>query len=52
MEALSGEEKIAIIEDRLAEVLKPEVIRDVILNQKRDLKVYWGTATTGRPHCG
>lgn len=49
---LSPQESIALIKANLAEVLNPEIIDDVILNQKRPLKVYWGTATTGRPHCG
>lgn len=49
---MSPEESIALIKANLAEVLGAEVIDDVILNQKRSLKVYWGTATTGRPHCG
>ncbi|OBT49855.1 tyrosyl-tRNA synthetase [Pseudogymnoascus sp. 24MN13] len=42
---------IALIKSNLAEVLNPELVADVILTQKRALKVYWGTATTGRPHC-
>ena len=49
---MSPEESIALIKAHLAEVLNPEIIDDVILNQKRPLKIYWGTATTGRPHCG
>ncbi|KAI1642040.1 tyrosine tRNA ligase [Daldinia loculata] len=49
---MTPEESIALIKVGLTEVLNPEIIEDVILNQKRDLKVYWGTATTGRPHCG
>jgi tyrosyl-tRNA synthetase len=49
---LSPEESIALIKANLAEVLNADIIDDVILNQKRPLKVYWGTATTGRPHCG
>lgn len=49
---MSPEESIALIKANLAEVLGADVIDDVILNQKRPLKVYWGTATTGRPHCG
>ncbi|KAI9810353.1 MAG: hypothetical protein M1827_006320 [Pycnora praestabilis] len=51
-ESLSAQEKIALIKKNLQEVLKPELIEDVIVKQKRPLKVYWGTATTGRPHCG
>ncbi|KAL8831539.1 MAG: hypothetical protein Q9191_000817 [Dirinaria sp. TL-2023a] len=49
---LSADEKIALIHENLQEVLKPEIIEDVIKNQKRPLVIYWGTATTGRPHCG
>lgn len=48
---MSPEESIALIKSNLAEVLNPELIDDVVLNQKRPLKVYWGTATTGKPHC-
>jgi tyrosyl-tRNA synthetase len=48
----SPEESIALIKANLAEVLNPEIIEEVILKEKRPLKVYWGTATTGRPHCG
>ncbi|MCJ1450867.1 hypothetical protein MMC28_001201 [Mycoblastus sanguinarius] len=51
-EALSADEKIALINENLQEVLKPEIIEDVIKKQNRPLVVYWGTATTGRPHVG
>lgn len=43
---------IALIKSNLAEIIDPQIIDDVILKEKRPLKVYWGTATTGRPHCG
>jgi tyrosyl-tRNA synthetase len=49
---LSPEDSIALIKANLAEVLNPEIIDDIILKEQRPLKVYWGTATTGRPHCG
>jgi tyrosyl-tRNA synthetase len=49
---LSLEESIALIKSNLAEVLNPEIMDDIILVQKRPLKVYIGTATTGKPHCG
>ncbi|KAG9237602.1 tRNA synthetases class I-domain-containing protein [Amylocarpus encephaloides] len=49
---ISPQESITLIKANLAEVLNPEIIDDVILTQKRPLKVYWGTATTGKPHCG
>lgn len=44
-------EKLALIKENLAEVLNVELIESV-LAEGRNLKVYWGTATTGRPHCG
>ncbi|KAF2499299.1 tyrosine tRNA ligase [Lophium mytilinum] len=49
--AMSIEEKKALIESNLQEVLNPEII-DAVLKEGRPLKIYWGTATTGRPHCG
>lgn len=49
---LTADEKIALINSNLQEVLKPEIITDVIKRQNRPLSIYWGTATTGRPHCG
>jgi tyrosyl-tRNA synthetase len=67
-ETMSAQEKIALIKENLQEVLKPEIIEDVIVKQNRPLIIYWGiinhflrnistnlcagTATTGRPHCG
>lgn len=48
---LSEEEKMALIKVNLAEVLNPEIM-DAALKKQGHLKVYWGTATTGRPHCG
>ncbi|KAJ1985990.1 Tyrosine--tRNA ligase cytoplasmic [Dimargaris cristalligena] len=44
------EEKIALISRNLQEVLGEDRIREVL--KTRDLKLYWGTATTGRPHIG
>lgn len=49
---MTPEESIALIKANLAEVLNPEIIDNVILKEQRPLKVYWGTATTGKPHCG
>jgi tyrosyl-tRNA synthetase len=48
---LSVKQQKALIEDNLQEVLNPEII-DAILAEGRPLKIYWGTATTGAPHCG
>ncbi|EEP76194.1 tyrosyl-tRNA synthetase [Uncinocarpus reesii 1704] len=49
---LSPQEKLDLIKLNLQEVLKPEILEDVIVRQNRPLTIYWGTATTGRPHCG
>ncbi|EKD20631.1 uncharacterized protein L3040_006355 [Drepanopeziza brunnea f. sp. 'multigermtubi'] len=50
--SMSPEESVTLIKANLAEVLNPEIIDRIVLQEKRPLKVYWGTATTGRPHCG
>ncbi|KAI1040789.1 hypothetical protein LB505_012595 [Fusarium chuoi] len=50
--AMTPEESITLIKANLAEVLNPEIINDVILKKGRPLRVYWGTAPTGKPHCG
>lgn len=49
---LKPEEKLALIKDQLQEVLHEDILEKVILQEKRPLVIYWGTATTGRPHCG
>jgi len=46
---LSVEEKKNLITRNLQEVLGEEKIVE-ILQKKQDLKIYWGTATTGKPH--
>jgi tyrosyl-tRNA synthetase len=48
---LSIEEKMDLIKVNLQEVLNPEIMEEA-LKKNGHLKVYWGTATTGRPHCG
>ena len=48
---LSLEEKMELIKVNLQEVLNPEIMEEA-LKKNGHLKVYWGTATTGRPHCG
>ncbi|CEP62757.1 tyrosine--tRNA ligase TYS1 LALA0_S06e03092g [Lachancea lanzarotensis] len=45
-------EAFELITKNLQEVLNPQIIKDVLEVQKRPLKLYWGTAPTGRPHCG
>lgn len=45
------QEKLDLIYENLAEVINPEII-EAVLDEGRNVKVYWGTATTGRPHTG
>ena len=45
---LSPEEKFDLITRNLQEVLGEEKLKQVL--QERELKIYWGTATTGKPH--
>lgn len=42
------DEKLNIIKRNLQEVLGEERLRGIV--EERDLRVYWGTATTGKPH--
>ncbi|EXL54200.1 tyrosyl-tRNA synthetase [Fusarium oxysporum f. sp. radicis-lycopersici 26381] len=49
---MTPEESITLIKANLAEVMNPEIIDNVILKEKRPLHVYWGTAPTGKLHCG
>lgn len=41
-ETLSADQKIALIYENLQEVLKPDIIEDVIRKQNRPLVIYWG----------
>ncbi|CCK68942.1 tyrosine--tRNA ligase TYS1 KNAG_0B05090 [Huiozyma naganishii CBS 8797] len=45
-------EAFELITKNLQEVLNPQIIKNVLEVEKRHLKLYWGTAPTGRPHCG
>lgn len=40
---LTPQQKIDLIKQNLQEVLKPEIIEDVIIRQNRPLEIYWGT---------
>ncbi|KAL2262892.1 hypothetical protein VTK26DRAFT_9097 [Humicola hyalothermophila] len=51
MAAADAEQRLALIKENLAEVLNEEIIKK-ILDEGRHPKIYWGSATTGRPHCG
>ncbi|GAM86608.1 hypothetical protein ANO11243_046220 [Dothideomycetidae sp. 11243] len=50
--ATTPKEKFDLIVHSLQEVLNPEIIHEVLEKENRPLVIYWGTATTGRPHCG
>lgn len=45
---LSPDEKFQLISRNLQEVLGEEKVKQIL--QERELRVYWGTATTGKPH--
>ena len=45
---LNPEEKYKLITRNLQEVVGEERIKAIL--KERDLKIYWGTATTGKPH--
>uniref|UniRef100_H3CV18 Tyrosine--tRNA ligase n=1 Tax=Tetraodon nigroviridis TaxID=99883 RepID=H3CV18_TETNG len=45
---LSPDEKFHLITRNLQEVLGEEKLKQIL--QERELKLYWGTATTGKPH--
>ena len=44
-EQLSREERLKLIHQNLQEVLKPEIIEQIVLKEDRPLKIYWGMAT-------
>lgn len=46
------QEQYALITKQLQEVLNGQIIKDILEKKERPLKIYWGTAPTGRPHCG
>ena len=48
---MSMDDRLALIKVNLQEVLNQEIMEEV-LKKGQSLKIYWGTATTGRPHCG
>ncbi|XP_043272571.1 tyrosine--tRNA ligase, cytoplasmic isoform X2 [Venturia canescens] len=45
---LTAEEKFGLITRNLSEWLGEDRLKAIL--QERDLKIYWGTATTGKPH--
>ncbi|CAK4033180.1 probable tyrosyl-tRNA synthetase [Lecanosticta acicola] len=49
---LTAAEKLGLVTNNLQEVLNKEIIEEVLNKNERPLRIYWGTATTGKPHCG
>ena len=47
---MTPEEKFNLIVRNLEEYFGDKHIQEIL--QERDLKLYWGTAPTGAPHCG
>ncbi|KAK3326795.1 tyrosyl-tRNA synthetase [Apodospora peruviana] len=47
----AAKQRFTLISENLAEFLNPEII-EAILAEGRNPNIYWGTATTGKPHCG
>ncbi|RLV96347.1 Tyrosine--tRNA ligase cytoplasmic [Spathaspora sp. JA1] len=45
-------EQYNLITKGLQETLNGQIIKDILENEKRHVKIYWGTAPTGKPHCG
>lgn len=50
MNLLSVDEKIELIAKNLQEIEGEDVLKKIVA--ARPLKIYWGTATTGKPHIG
>lgn len=48
MSGSSFDDKVNLITRNLQEVLGEDNLKKIVA--ERDLKIYWGTATTGKPH--
>ena len=44
--------KVELITRNLQEVIGEHDMSELLLREQRPLKIYWGTATTGKPHIG
>lgn len=49
---MNAEQKYDLITKNLQEVLNGQIIKDHLEKNERPLRIYWGTAPTGKPHCG
>jgi tyrosyl-tRNA synthetase len=52
MSELTPEQQYELITRDLQEVLNGQIIKNILEVEKRPVKIYWGTAPTGKPHCG
>ena len=50
--ATDPKEKYELITKGLQEVLNADIIKNILEKDERPLNIYWGTAPTGKPHCG
>jgi tyrosyl-tRNA synthetase len=39
---MDAQQKLALIQQNLQEVMRPDILEDVIVKQQRPLKIYWG----------
>ena len=44
MAELSREDRLKLIHQNLQEILKPDIIEQIVLKEDRPLKIYWGMA--------
>jgi len=51
MAELTPQQKIALIQENLQEVLNPEIIEDIIVKQNKPLKIYWGIDSDSFSSC-
>lgn len=49
---MNAEQQYNLITKNLQEVLNGQIIKDILEKEKRPVKIYWGTAPTGKTHCG
>lgn len=49
---MTPDEKFDLITKNLQEHLNGDIIKKILNDDERALKIYWGTAPTGKPHCG
>lgn len=50
--SLTADQKFTLLTREIQEVLNPQIIKKILEDNERPLRIYWGTAPTGKPHCG